>query len=114
MDILMIKTIWGDKVLSGEKSWEIRRTKTKNIKRIALAFSGTGKKYGEVNITECIPLTKELWENNIEKHCVPLSWEELLKRYPKPVAWVLEKPERYPEPIPFERHKGAVIWVKCK
>lgn len=112
MYILIMKPVWGEKILSGEKSWEVRRSKTSHIGRIRIAFSGTQKKFGEVTLSECIPLTKELFEQNRDKHCIPDSWEDVCKVYPNPVAWVMEAPETYDVPVPYTPHQGAVVWVK--
>lgn len=112
MYILIMKPEWGEKILSGEKCWEVRRSKTGHIGRIRIAFSGTQKKYGEVTLSKCIPLTKELFEANVDKHCIHDSWEEVCKVYPNPVAWVMENPETYKAPVPYIPHKGAVVWVK--
>ena len=109
--ILITKQLWGEKILSGEKTWDVRSSKTSHIGRIRIAFSGTNKKYGEVTLTECIPLTKELFEQNRDRHCIPDSWEDVCKSYPKPVAWVMEDPEVYKKPIPYTTHRGAVVWV---
>jgi len=111
MTILLIKPQWGEKVLGGKKSWEIRGTTTKKRGRIALAFSGTGMKYGEVTLTDAIPLTKELWEQNMDKHCVNDTWENVCKRYAHPYAWVLTEPETYAQPVGYIHPAGAVIWV---
>lgn len=113
MDILIIKPEWGEKVLTGEKTWEIRGSSTSKRGTIAIAYSHTNRKFGEVELVDSVELNKEMWENNLDKHCAEgMSWDDLLKRYKKPYAWVLRNPKLYADPVQFEPHRGAVIWVK--
>lgn len=113
-DILMVRPTWCDAILYEGKVWEVRGHATKKRGVIGLAKTGTSKVFGECEIVDCIPLTKEMYRDNSLKHCVPLSWEELIRVYPTPYAWVLseEGSKPYEEPIPFNYPKGAVIWVK--
>lgn len=69
MDLLIIKEKYGSLILSGKKTWELRNRNTRKRGRISIANSGTEKKYGEVDIVEAIPLSKELFEQNRNKHC---------------------------------------------
>ena len=112
MYILIMNPEWGERILKGEKTWEVRRSATNHIERIKIAYSKTKKSFGEVNLVKCIPLTKELFEKNVDKHCIHDSWEKVNARYPNPVAWVMEKPVMYKEPVPYTPHQGAVVWVK--
>ena len=113
MDILMIKQPWGEKILNGEKTWEIRGSGTSKRGRIALAFSKTGAKYGEVELVDSIPLTEELWKSGCVKAGLPdVSWKELLEMYKAPYAWVMQNPQKYKAPVPFTPKRGAVIWVR--
>ncbi len=112
MYILIMNPEWGEKILKGEKTWEVRRSATNHIERIKIAYSKTKKSFGEVNLVKCIPLTKELFEKNVDKHCIHDSWEQVTARYPNPVAWVMEKPQMYKTPVPYTPHQGAVVWVK--
>jgi len=112
MDILLIKPYWTDKIFLNDKCWEIRGSNTKKRGIIGIAKSGTGQVFGTVRLFDSISLTKELWECNRDKHQVELSWEELLKIYKYPYAWVLTEKNQYAEPIPYNHPQGAVIWVK--
>lgn len=104
---LIIKDPWITKILNGEKTWEIRGSRTKTRGTVALIKSKTGMIYGAVDIVDCIPLTFYEWHSNKEKHCVEYSAID----YEKPHAWVLENPKIYPEPIPYKHKPGCVIWV---
>lgn len=114
MDILIIKPYWADKIFCENKLWEIRGNNTKKRGKIAIAKSGTGCVFGTVNLIDSIPLTKEIWETNEKNHQVDIPWEELLKRYKKPYAWIFEygSVTKYQVPVPYTHPKGAVIWVK--
>ncbi len=86
MYILIMNPEWGEMILKGEKTWEVRRSATNHIERIKIAYSKTKKSFGEVNLVKCIPLTKDLFEKNVDKHCIHDSWEQVTARYPNPVV----------------------------
>jgi hypothetical protein len=108
---LIIKPYWADLILAGEKTWEIRGSRTTIRGRIALIKSGSGKIFGSVDLVNCIslhgPNDYELILNSFNKHHVPLG----VINYRKPYAWALENPIKYAEPIPYAHPQGAVIWV---
>lgn len=114
MDILIVSPYWADKILDGEKVWEIRGSSTKKRGRIAIAKSGTSCVFGEVSVEDAIPLTKALWEENIDKHLVRCPWDLVLEKYKHPHAWIFEPNSgtRYETPKHYDHPKGAVIWVK--
>jgi hypothetical protein len=107
---LIIKEPWIDYILDGLKHWEIRGSNTKIRGRVYLIKSGTGMIYGEADLIDSFPVNYELMNKNQNKH--RLRFEQWLDMgYSNPHAWVLENPVRYPEPIPYEHKKGAIIWV---
>lgn len=112
MDILILRPKWSNEVFKNNKTWEIRGSSTSKRGKIAIGVSGTSKVQGTVNLTDCIPLTRELWYSNIDKHKVALSWEELLTVYKKPYAWVFSDACELDDMIPYHHKPGAVIWVK--
>ena len=114
MRILLLKPEWGEKILSGEKCWEIRGSDTKIRERIAIAYSKTSLKYGEATLVNSFALTKELFERNFDKHRIPGTWDDCCKVYKNPVVWELSKPEQYAEPVKYNHPRGAVIWVNEK
>ena len=113
-DILIIKPNWCDAILNEGKIWEVRGHATKKRETIGLAKSGTSKIYGEVDIVDCVPLTKDMYSTGVMNHHIPLTWEQLLKIYPTPYAWILNEDsvKKFDEPIPFNYPRGAVIWVR--
>lgn len=112
MDILILKPKWSNKVFKNNKTWEIRGTSTSKRGRIAIGVSGTSCVQGTVELVDCILLTKELWMQNIDKHQVGISWEDLLRIYPRPHAWVFEDAVELENKVPYHHKPGAVIWVK--
>ena len=114
MDILIIKPMWANKIFDTGKIWEIRGSNTKKRGIIGIAKSGTGLVYGTINLINSIPLTKEQWENNKEKHQVEMTWEELLKIYKHPYAWIFNEwsVRKFSDPVPYIHKRGAVVWSK--
>ncbi len=112
MDILIIREEPGTQILSGEKTWELRGSNTKKRGKIAIAFSGTKKKFGTVELVDSIPLTRQLFESNVKKHRSPGTWDDLKSWYKNPHAWVLKNPKFFKKPIDYIHPSGAVIWVK--
>lgn len=109
---LIIRKEHLDKILSGEKTWEMRSTPTKITGRIGLIEAGSGLIVGEATLLKTgIPLAN----HRIAKmtkifHCVD-DLSKLVKwRFP----WILGDAEKYETPIPYDHPKGAVIWVKIK
>lgn len=110
--ILVIKKKWVDEIFHYGKDWEIRGCCTKKRGNIRVAASGTGLIVGEVTLCNVLPLTKEIWENNKDHHHVNISWEELIKIYKNPYAWVMSERRKYTVPVKYHHPHGAVIWVK--
>lgn len=113
LDGLIIKKKWLNMILSRKKILEIRGSKTSKIgSDIYLLESGSSLIKGKCRIKGVIPITKEFWESNIDKHCVSITYEELLKIYKKPYAWELTDVKEFSEQHHYNHPKGAVIWVK--
>jgi len=105
----VVKKRWLDKILSGEKDWEIRGKATKIRGPIHFAESAAGGKLvGRARLVDCVEIPRATFMDHISRHCV-----ESLREVPyKPIfAWVLEKPERFRKPFLYEHPPGAIIWV---
>ena len=109
MDALIVKQPWIDYILSGNKVWEIRGTKTKKRGKIELIKSGSGLVVGCCDIIDCVQLDYESFINSKDKHLI--SNLNVLP-YKKTFAWVLSNPTRYKEPKKYNHPNGAIIWVK--
>lgn len=107
---LIIKKEYLDKILSGEKTWEMRSRATKICEKIGLIESGSGLIVGECWLLGSLsPIEKEFSYFATKKfHCV--NDFSLLKKWKHP--WLIDLAKRYDNPIPYKHPKGAVIWVK--
>jgi hypothetical protein len=106
---LIVKSPWIDKILSGEKPWEIRGSNTLIRGRIALIKSGTSTILGTVELVDSLYLESffDLHDNR-DKHCI----DDLSKvTYKYPHAWVMKRPVKFDSPIPYNHPQGAIIWV---
>lgn len=112
MDILIIKENFGKLILDGKKSWEIRGCNTTKRGKIAIAFSGTKKIYGYVELVDSFSLTEELFEKNRKKLHTELDSKYKTIKYKTPYAWVMKNPVKLKIPKPYNHPYGAVIWVK--
>lgn len=112
---LIIKPYWADLILNGQKTIEVRGSNTKIRGTIGIIKSKSKKIYGTVELFHCVELTKELFENIWkDRHCIDMSWEQLIQIYPKPYAWCLKDVNIFKEPISYEHKKGCVIWVNLE
>lgn len=65
---IFVKTPWPDFYKKGMKTWEIRSYPIDYRGDVLLIESGTNKAICKMSLIDCIPLTKERWEMNFEKH----------------------------------------------
>ena len=111
MRALLIRRPWIDMILSGTKTWEIRGSRTSIRGRIGLIASGSGTVMGVCDLVDCLgPLSATEFRRNAAKAGLTRS-DAILGRYRQTYAWLLERPKKLREPIPYEHPNGAVIWV---
>ena len=114
MRALLIRRPWIDKILDGEKTWEIRGSRSSVRGQIGLIASRTGTVVGVCDLVDCIgPLTADQFRKNAKKAGMRPS-EATLGYYRQTYAWVLEKPRRLKQPVPYKHPSGAVIWVRLE
>lgn len=108
---LLVKENWGDAILTGSKTWELRTTDTKIRGRVFIAYSGTGMIFGSVELSDTIPVDVETLLMNTDKH--KLDHEQIADWNIKPTshAWVMTDSIKFEKPIPYDHPQGAVIWV---
>jgi len=110
MRALLIRHPWIDKILDGEKTWEMRGSKTSIRGTIALIPSGSGTIIGLCDVVCCIgPLSANMYRKNAAKAGERPS--EAKSRYRTTYAWVLANPRYLKKPVPYKHPSGAVIWV---
>lgn len=108
----LVKSPWADKILAGQKQWEIRGSATRQRGWVGLIESGTGHIQGAVRIDDSRgPLNREEFVGQVAKHHVQLDPEDPLP-YDAPHAWVIGQALRFEQPIPYDHPQGAVIWVR--
>ena len=74
---LIIKQKWLDKIFAGEKTWEIRGSKTQIRGQIYLIQSGTKHIYGKADLVDCITLDLQTYQDSKHMHCIQ-ECQELL------------------------------------
>jgi len=109
---LVVRSPWIEKILHGEKTWEIRGRNTKIRGLIGLIKSGSGQVVGTCELKDVIEIfTLKDMQKSPKKHRIPLK---NLKRLPykHTFAWVIANARPLKKPIPYKHPRGAVIWVK--
>lgn len=109
---LIIRPHWAEKILSGEKTLELRGSNTRIRGTIGIIQSGTGKVFGTVELVDSIPLNEVAFNQMKPQHQVFCSRQEI--PYPKLYGWKLENPIRYKNPIPYTHKQGCVTWVNLE
>jgi hypothetical protein len=109
---LIVREPWISMIVDGQKSWELRGSRTSIRGRIALIAAGTGTIVGEASLTAVVgPIgIPELCANG-SKHRVVANWELMGMPYRTTFAWELEDARRYDRPLTYSHPAGAVIWV---
>lgn len=107
---LIIKPYWGNKILCGEKKWEIRGQNTKHRGNTEIIYSGSGHRFGSATLVDSIPITKTMFESSFDKHQIE-TWIFNVNHYKHLFAWVFESPQFHSVPMPYKHPQGAVIWV---
>ncbi len=111
---LIIRRPWIEKILAGEKTWEIRGSNTKLRERIALIRAGSGRIVGTADLVDVVgPLSRDELAASCDKHCVPSDMiDDVTRRYKQRVyAWVMANAQALPSPVRYSHPSGAVIWV---
>lgn len=109
---LIIDTPHIDRILRGEKVWEMRSTKTQQRGRIALIRKGSGQVIGTVSIVGCRgPLSREDMLAAVNKHRIDPARIESGAVDKWKYAWEVADPVLLAQPVPYAHPAGAVIWV---
>jgi hypothetical protein len=111
---LLILSPWVEKIMAGEKTWEIRGSRTNVRGEIRLIRSKADKKVvGTAEVVDCIgPLTRRDLLENMDKH--RMNRQDFARKmpYPNTYAWVIRNAKPLEKPVPYKHPSGAVIWVK--
>jgi hypothetical protein len=114
MRALLIRRPWIDKILNGEKTWEIRGSRTSAQGQIGLIASRSGTVIGVCDLVDCIgPLTGNEFRKNAKKAGMRPS-EATLGYYRQTFAWIVKNARRLERPVEYQHPFGAVIWVRLE
>ena len=109
---LIIRSPWIEKILAGEKTWELRGSNTKIRGKIALIAGGTKTVLGVCELSDAKgPLSADDLLGAVHLHGVEKRALENGLPYRRTYAWVLEKTLAFSSPVPYRHPQGAVIWV---
>ena len=103
---LFVTNPWPAFYNKGMKTWEIRSYPINYRGAIAIIDSKSNTVICQMHLKDCIPLNKERWEMNFEKHRTLCDYESLpyRKNNSPAYAWVLENPIKYTENITLHRN----------
>jgi hypothetical protein len=106
---LLVRKPHLDRILAGEKTWEIRGCGTRRRGLIGLIQSRSGAVVGACRLVDSVgPLTLEQLNAHGRETCIGAASRLFYRRTH---AWVLAGARRLPEPVPYRHPPGAVIWV---
>lgn len=106
---LIFLPFWADEILYNNKTWEIRNKNCKIREKIYILKSKTQEICGECEIIDSFLLTKELFENNFDKHHINCTFEELPSNYK--YVWVLSNIKKYDTITKYKHKLGAQTWL---
>lgn len=110
---LVIQARWLDKILSGQKTWEMRSRATAIIGPVALIEKGSRTVVGVSRLTGCgARLDADGMRATVDKHGIPLAEIPEAAERGWTVPWHLADARRLPFPVPYQHTNGAVVWVR--
>lgn len=108
---LIIKPYWADLILSGSKTLEIRGSNTNIRGDVGIIKSKSSCVFGSAELYDSKFLSREDFEELRCFHKIDITYDELLKVYPRPHGWFLRNVKNYENPIRYNHKRGCVIWV---
>jgi hypothetical protein len=111
---LKIRAPFGDWILDGLKTWEIRGRRTKIRGPIALIEVGSQMIVGTCELRDVVgPLSgAELRQNAKKMNRRPSDLKGPRHYGEHTYAWVMANAKRLKRPLAYDHRPGAVIWVK--
>jgi hypothetical protein len=112
MKALLVREPWIDLILAGEKTWELRGSRTSTRGCIALVQSGTGTIVGTCDIVDVVgPLSLSALRRNAALHKVPAA-KLRDNPYTQTFAWIISNAKALRKPVRYRHRPGAVIWAR--
>ncbi len=112
---LFIHPEHGERILNGTKVLELRRTRVRFPKRVALVYTGEKRAHGVVDIVGCEAITsnEQLFGGAHGLDHGALQEGGWLLPSPRPLyGWVLRDPHRLPASVPVRLLKGQQTWIR--
>lgn len=107
---LIVREPYTTDIVSGEKTWEIRRYPTHVRGRIGI-ISPRGW-IGTVVLADVRgPVSVEVLRRYRARHRADPAFLEAYARGRPLYVWILTDPQAFPEPIPVRRPRGPVVWI---
>jgi hypothetical protein len=105
---LIIETPHIDRILSGEKTWEMRSMHNRYRGLIALIRKRSGTIVGVAEIVDSLgPLSEKQMLDNQSKHLITPDRLNTLEVKERKYAWVLKNARRLKNPVPYSHKNGA-------
>jgi hypothetical protein len=110
---LIIDMPWIELILSGDKTWEMRKTACHHRGPIALIRKGSGQVVGSAEIIDSLPSIEERSDYAKAEpwHCIPPNRQTEAFSDGWRTPWVLRNAQPLANPIAYRHPNGAVIWV---
>lgn len=110
---LLIAEPWIGRILSGRKTWEMRRQACHYRGPIALIRSGSGKVVGVAEVVDSLPSldTREDYAAAEPYHAIRPDEQAAAFEARWKTPWVLVNVRSLASPVPYKHSSGAVIWV---
>lgn len=113
MKAIVIREPYVSLILTGEKTWEMRKAACRYRGPVALISKGSGTVVGAAEIVNSLPSidSLEAYAEAEPKHRVPpnLQREAFSDGWRTP--WVLTNARRLVSPVSYKHPYGAVVWV---
>ena len=110
---LIVDEPWISTILSGDKTWEMRKTVCNIRGRVGLIRKGSGLVVGTAVLSASLPPIESLkaYAAAEAHHRIPPDRQGRAFNDGWRTPWVLEDVRRLPTPVRYEHPNGAVIWV---
>lgn len=113
MKAIIIDEPWISLILSGQKTWEMRKGVCKLRGAVALIRKGSGQVVGVARIVNSLhPLeSADAYAEAEPQHRIPRARQDVARRDGWTTPWVLADARPLTDPIFYRHPYGAVIWV---
>jgi hypothetical protein len=113
MKAIVIREPYVSLILSGEKTWEMRKAACRYRGLVALISKGSGTVVGTAEIVDSLPSIESLeaYADSEPKHGVLPNLQRQAFSDGWRTPWVLNNARRLPAPVRYKHPSGAVIWV---